>query len=505
MHKILENAKGWGFRAYVPDPLPFEDTQTIDRISSLTDEAADSGLRTDLHVPLGFPRHRWLLMLGDMMLICFAITLSIGLRINFSWNTLVIHSLEPSFTLILYPITLYIFDLYNVQRVFRSWETAFRSAIAVGLGTILVVLAFYMVPLGPYGRGIMVIEAIFVWYFLNIWRFGYGIIFQKSGQRKPVLILGAGSCGKTIYKLLRSPLSPYDIKGFIDDDPSLFNDAEDPAVVGSTDQIIDVADKTDVDTVILAIPRNRQEHLIRNILEARLKGISVLDMADVYEALTGRIPVGSIGDQWLLFSQGFYLLRADYVQKLKRLMDFMVSGLILFAMSPILSLAFIAIKLDSPGPVFYTQKRVGKDSKVFTIFKFRSMQYRAEEEGVQWAREKDPRVTRVGRILRLTHIDELPQIWNIFKGEMSLVGPRPERPEFVGILEKKVPYYFVRHTIKPGLTGWAQINYRYGASVEDAQSKLEYDLYYIKNMSLFLDLKILLRTVGVVLLKDGAR
>ncbi len=185
-----------------------------------------------LQVPLGFPRHRWLLLLGDVMLICLAVALSIGLRINFTWNTLAIYSLEPSFTLILYPVALYIFDLYNVQRVFRSWETAFRSAIAVGLGTVLVVSAFYIAPLGPYGRGIMVLEAIFAWYFLNIWRFGYGIIFQKSGQKKPVLILGAGSCGKTIYKLLRSPLSPYDIKGFIDDDPSLFNAAQGPCRCG---------------------------------------------------------------------------------------------------------------------------------------------------------------------------------------------------------------------------------------------------------------------------------
>ena len=170
-----------------------------------------------------------------------------------------------------------------------------------------------------------------------------------------------------------------------------------------------------------------------------------------------------------------------------------------------LGLAFAAIKLDSPGPVFYTQKRVGKDGEIFTIYKFRSMQYRAEEHGARWAEKKDPRVTRAGKLLRLTHIDELPQIWNIFKGEMSLVGPRPERPEFVELLEKELPYYFVRHTIKPGLTGWAQINYQYGASVEDAHNKLEYDLYYVKNMSLFLDLKILLRTIGVVLLKEGSR
>ncbi len=503
MHKAIKDANTWGFKDS-SGHLFFPDATAVDADASPVRDIGH-GLKADSYVTLGFPRHRWLLLLGDVVLILCAVILSIGLRIRFSWDTVTAYAVEPSFTLALYPVALYIFDLYNVQRVFRSWETAFRSAIAVGLGTIIVVSIFYIAPLWPYGRGVMLLEAVLSWYFLNLWRFGYGIMFQKSGQRKPVLILGAGACGKTIYKLLKSPLSPYEIKGFIDDDPSLFSDPSGPAVIGGTDRIVEIAGRASVDTTILAIPRNRSEHLVRNVLEARLKGINVLDMADVYEALTGRIPVGSIGDQWLLFAQGFYLLRADYVQKFKRLMDFIASGLILLAMSPVLGFAVLAIKLDSPGPIFYTQRRVGKDREAFTIYKFRSMQYRAEEGGAQWAKEKDPRVTRVGRVLRLTHVDELPQIWNIFKGDMSLVGPRPERPEFVDILEKQVPYYFVRHTIKPGLTGWAQINYRYGASVEDARTKLEYDLYYVKNMSLFLDLKIILRTVGVVLLKDGAR
>ena len=506
MHKLLENAKGWGFRPHIQDYLPFPDSGALDRTASpKLAEKADQHLMTESPVPLGFPRHRWLLLFGDVMLIWVAVALSIGFRISFSWRTLSDYSLEPAFTLIMYPLTLYIFDLYNIQRVFRSWETSLRSAVAVGLGTLLVVLVFYMAPVGPYGRGVMALEAILAWYFLNVWRFLYGILFQKSGQRKPVLIIGAGSCGKRICKLLKSPLSPYEIRGFIDDNPVPIDTTEDPAIVGGTGQIVDITGKAAVDTVILAIPRNRPEHLVHSILEARLKGIQVLDMADVYETLTGRIPIGSIGDQWLLFTHGFYLLRADYIQKLKRLTDFIASGLILLAMSPIIGLTFLAIRLESPGPVFYTQQRVGKDRKLFTIYKFRSMRFQAEESGAQWAKEKDPRVTRVGRILRLTHIDEIPQIWNIFKGEMSLVGPRPERPEFVDVLEKQLPYYFVRHTVRPGLTGWAQINYRYGASVEDAHNKLEYDLYYVKNMSLFLDLMILLRTIGVVLLKDGSR
>lgn len=507
MGKYLHHDIGWGYDPTASGYVPFPQVELPDDAnpSYAAREGDERAPRIEAEVPLGFPRHRWLLLLGDVVLISLAVILSIGLRISFHWNIILYFSIEPASTLVLYPLALYIFDLYNVERVFRSWETTFRSAIAVALGAFLAVAAFYVVPFGPYGRGIMVIEAVLVWYFLNLWRWSYGIIFQKSGQRVPTLILGAGFCGRTIYKLLKSPLSPYEVKGFLDDNPDKAGTARLPGIMGKSDQLLEVAARVGAHTVILAIPRNRTVKLIRSILNARLKGIDVRDMADVYEALTGRIPVRSIGDQWLLFAEGFYLLRTDYVQRLKRLFDFLASGLILFLMSPVIGLAIIAVRIDSPGPVFYSQQRVGKDRQVFTIYKFRSMQYQAEGDGVRWAAEKDPRVTRIGKLLRLTHIDELPQIWNIFRGDMSLVGPRPERPEFVDILENQLPYYFVRHTVKPGLTGWAQINYRYGASVEDAHNKLEYDLYYVKNMSIFLDFKILLRTVGVVLLKDGAR
>jgi exopolysaccharide biosynthesis polyprenyl glycosylphosphotransferase len=276
-------------------------------------------------------------------------------------------------------------------------------------------------------------------------------------------------------------------------------------VLGTCDQLEEIAKRVGASTAILAIPSNRSARLIKSVLGARLNGIDIREMADVYEELTGRIPVSNIGDEWLLFAKGFYLLRKEYMQRLKRLIDVMSSALLLVLTAPLLGLAALVIKLDSPGGVFYSQKRVGKGQELFTIYKFRSMRQDAEDGGAQWASEGDSRITRVGRLLRMTHIDEIPQIWNLLKGDMSLVGPRPERPEFVEVLDKQIPYYFVRHSVKPGMTGWAQINYRYGASTVDTKNKLEYDLYYIKNMSLLLDFKILLRTFGVVLLGDGAR
>lgn len=456
-------------------------------------------------ISFGLPIYRWILLLGDIALIVFAGFISTFIRFGVPVNALELYTIASLITIVMYPSVFYIFDLYNMERSFRSWETAYRSVFAVALSGICSILMFYIIPYGPYGRGIMAIQMFFVWGLMNVWRWMFGYFFQKAMPKIPTLILGAGHCGRTIYELLNSPLSPYEIKGFLDDDPAKLGKTRSAPVIGTCDQLKEIAAQVGANTAILAIPNNRPKRLIRNILDARLHGIKIQDMANVYEQLTGRIPVGNIGDQWLLFAEGFYVLHKDYIQRIKRLIDLVVSCAILALTAPLIGLTAIAIRIDSPGPVFYNQERVGKGQKVFNIYKFRSMFRDAESGKARWADEKDPRVTRVGRFIRLTHIDEIPQIWNIFKGDMSLVGPRPERSEFVKVLENEIPYYFVRNTVRPGLTGWAQVYYRYGASVEDAKNKLEYDLYYIKNMSLFLDFKILLRTIGVVLLGDGAR
>ena len=213
----------------------------------------------------------------------------------------------------------------------------------------------------------------------------------------------------------------------------------------------------------------------------------------------------NIRDDWLVFVDGFNLITKPYVQKVKRLVDFGSSGVLLLLSLPIILLTILAIRIDSPGPIFFRQQRVGKGGKPFTVWKFRSMSQDAEKSGAQWASKEDLRITRVGRIIRIIRIDELPQIYNVFLGDMSLIGPRPERPEFVKQLEAEIPYYGIRHSVSPGITGWAQVNYQYGASVEDSLRKLEYDIYYIKNMSLILDAKIVLKTIGVVLFGQGAR
>lgn len=453
----------------------------------------------------GHPKQRWLLICGDLFILILAHYLASLVRFSEPVSTLSFYAWVFIVTMCVYPTALYIFDLYNISRTFRSWETLLRSALAIFIGGVVSVFLFYLAPYGWYGRGVMAIHMFLAWVLLNGWRWAYAAFFQPALSRIPVLILGAGQSGRTVYELLKSRLSPYDVKGFVDDDPGKVGTSFSPSVLGTCDQLETIAREVGVARAIMAIPQNRSLSLIRSILHARLHGIEIEDMPNVVEQLTGRIPVQNIADQWLLFADGFYLLHKEYIRKVKRLMDMLVSAAVLVITSPLLGLAALAIRLESPGPVLYTQQRIGKSNQTFTIYKFRSMRHNAEINGVRWASRNDSRVTSVGKWLRLTHIDELPQIWNIFKGDMSFVGPRPERPEFVTMLEEKVPYYFMRHSVQPGLTGWAQINYQYGDSVEDAKQKLEFDLYYLKNMSIFLDLKIILRTLGVVILRDGAR
>lgn len=243
---------------------------------------------------------------------------------------------------------------------------------------------------------------------------------------------------------------------------------------------------------------------VADLLDCKLKGIRVLELSSFFERENGHLQLDSLNASWMILGDGFHqgMLR----DTIKRMFDVVASLILLSVTLPFMILAALAIKFESTGPVFYRQERVGQHGRPFTIFKFRSMRADAEQDGKpRWAQANDDRTTRVGRFIRKTRIDELPQIFNVFMGDMSFVGPRPERPYFVAELNQQIPYYGVRHTIKPGITGWAQVRHEYGASVEDAIEKLQYDLYYVKNHSLFLDLMILFQTVQVVLWGKGAR
>lgn len=255
--------------------------------------------------------------------------------------------------------------------------------------------------------------------------------------------------------------------------------------------------------VIVGSEIRLSDDLVKNVMEVRLQGSPVYRLPEFCEASWYKLPSSFLQDTWFAFSQGFNLVNSPLQLKLKKFVDKLTAGILLLLLSPLMLLVALLIKLDSPGPVFYSQSRTGINCQPFKVHKFRSMYQDAEKRGAQWASERDPRITRVGYWIRILRIDELPQIWNVLKGEMSLIGPRPERPEFDVKLKKEIPYYDVRYLVKPGITGWAQVMYPYGASVEDAYEKLSYDLYYIKNYSLLLDIAIFFKTIRVVLLGKG--
>ena len=276
-----------------------------------------------------------------------------------------------------------------------------------------------------------------------------------------------------------------------------------PMVIGDYSQILHICQNGDVDRIIVALDERRGKFPLEQLLFCRLKGIPVDDGVAFTEQLAGKLSVENLHPSFLIFSDGFK--RSAILKQVKRGVDILVSAVALTLLFPLNLLVALAIKLDSAGPILYRQERVGEDGKIFNLLKFRSMCVDSEENGPVWAKVNDQRITRVGRLIRKLRLDEIPQMLNVLKGEMSLVGPRPERPFFVDILRNEIPFYSERHVIKPGITGWAQIWYRYGASKEDALQKLKYDLYYIKHMSMVLDLTIIFDTAKIVLLGRGAR
>jgi len=276
-----------------------------------------------------------------------------------------------------------------------------------------------------------------------------------------------------------------------------------PEIIGDYTQITSIVQAGNIDRIVVALDERRGKFPIDELLSCRLRGIKVDDGVAFTEYLAGKLSVESLHPSFLIFSDGFKSSSTSKI--LKRIIDISVSSLGLLAFSIVGLIIGIAIKLDSKGPIFYRQERVGEGTKIFGLLKFRSMRVNAEENGPQWAKVNDERVTRVGRVIRKLRLDEIPQMINVLKGQMSFVGPRPERPVFVKMLKREIPFYTQRHAVKPGITGWAQICCPYGASREEALEKLKYDLYYIKHMSLLLDLIIISETVKVVLFGKGAR
>jgi sugar transferase (PEP-CTERM system associated) len=323
--------------------------------------------------------------------------------------------------------------------------------------------------------------------------------------RRRVLILGVGPLARDLCQIMLSKRTGFtEVVGFLDKDSSRVGERlVNPSIIGTYDQLFEIAERYQVHTVAVCLEDRRSVLPVQTLLDMKAMGRDVVDGHYLYEEESGRLSIDHLKPSALIFSTGFR--RRLVTMVLKRCLDILVSIVGMVAAVPLLIFLSLLIKVDSSGPVFYRQMRVGLRGRPYMIWKFRSMCQDAEQSGARWASTEDPRVSRAGRWLRKWRLDELPQLINVMKGEMSLVGPRPERPVFVQELRNTIPYYDLRHTVRPGITGWAQTRFRYGASKEDSHVKLQYDLFYVKNLSLILDLRIVLHTVKVMLMGEGAR
>jgi sugar transferase (PEP-CTERM system associated) len=381
---------------------------------------------------------------------------------------------------------------------------AARLAVAFSLGTVFLALVFFLVPSLSLWRSNLLYATVIACVLLVAVRGALGRTLGGDRFKRRVVVLGSGARAARIEALARQPGINFVVAGFIamsEATPAVSGAVSRDAVDSLSDHVVALG----ATELVLAMEERRNALPLKDLLRVRTTGVQVSDLSTFLERETGRIDLSSVNPSWLIFSDGFASGRM-LSGAAKRAFDIAASLLLLVVAAPVVAITALFIKLESPGPAFYRQRRVGLYGQTFDIPKLRSMRQDAEAAGTAvWAAERDPRVTRIGRFIRTVRIDELPQCWTVLKGQMSFVGPRPERPQFVDDLEQQLPFYAERHTVKPGITGWAQINYPYGASIEDARHKLEYDLYYAKNYSPFLDLLILLQTLRVVLWPAGAR
>lgn len=378
-----------------------------------------------------------------------------------------------------------------------------RLLVAVSLAIIALAVLDFILPGAAFWRSTLLYAMVLSIALLLLNRLIVGGILGASAFRRRVLVLGAGRRAQRLKELGEQPGSGFVIVGYIgmNDGERVIDEAIQREAIHDLSRFVANLAASEV---VLALEERRNALPLKDLLRIKTAGVHVNDFSSFMERETGRVDLDTLNPSWLIFSDGFSSGRA-LSSVAKRLFDVAASGLLLAVSFPLIALFALIVKLDSRGPAFFRQTRIGLYGEPFTVLKLRSMRVDAEADGAKWAELGDPRVTRVGRFIRKVRIDELPQVWTVLKGKMSFVGPRPEVPKFVDDLEDKLPYYAERHMVKPGITGWAQINYPYGASIEDARRKLEYDLYYAKNYTPFLDVLILLQTLRVILWSEGAR
>jgi sugar transferase (PEP-CTERM system associated) len=463
------------------------------------------------------PKRTLLLGISEACLITFALVASALARLGAGEARLMLTYQYGTIKILLVSVAfltcMYYFDLYDSAIVSNRREALVRLIQVLGVAYIALGLLYYLYPPVRLGRGIFHLGFLFVGLLLLLWRRLFSVINNTQRLAERVLILGEGALAESlVHEIERRPELGIRVAGRAEMSANGHHFGnremgEMPITLARANLSQELAAGRPVrgiDRIVVAIEERRGKLPVDLLLSLKNRGVQVQDGNDVYESITGKVPIESIRLSWLLFSSGSHASRLFLIYKRFASVAISIIGLLLTL--PLLPFVILAIKLSSPGRVLYSQNRVGRDDRIFRCYKFRTMRSDAEAgTGPTWAEDGDPRVTQVGRFLRKTRIDEIPQLLNVLRGDMSLVGPRPERPEFVAALNEKIPYYHLRHSVRPGITGWAQILYKYGSSVEDAKEKLRYDLYYIKNSSAGLDLLIIINTIKIVLLGRGAK
>lgn len=448
-----------------------------------------------------YPLRTLVLLAGEALIVWVSFVLGTILRNQDSWLLL---NVEGGYVKILAVTGIILLlshwlDLYDSSNLDKNWEQSLRILLVMGFVALALAAIGFLFPNFMPGNGSALAGLLILTITIFCWRGAYRWLVKQSFLRERVYVLGTGERAERLVRGLRERSNMgIEVVGWTGD---VAGELTRESVASD---LMGRAQKDGVHRVIVAMPDRRGTLPVEELLDLRLEGVKVEEATSWLEKMSGRIEVEQLYPSWLIFAEGFRF--SDFFRVVRRLLNFLVALAALVLASPLLPFIVLAVKLSSPGPALYRQRRVGKRGEVFYCYKFRTMRQDAEADtGATWALDDDPRITRVGKFLRSARLDEIPQLWCVLKGDMHFVGPRPERPEFVQWLSKEIPYYGVRHVVRPGITGWAQVSYKYGNTLEDAREKLQYDLFYIKNASLGLDLLIMFQTIKIVVLGRGAQ
>jgi sugar transferase (PEP-CTERM system associated) len=395
----------------------------------------------------------------------------------------------------------YYFDLYEPQQISAPWEIYFRLLLVIGCLSLLLSIVLFVFPQVDIARYVLLLGLALVVTFLIVWRRAFEWISGKAMFQERVFVLGNGEIAEHLSQAIRNrkeagmEVIDFNSPLLQSPDGSAYSHHE---AIGRL-----LALKPPVHRIVIAMEERRGELPVDDLLAMRMRGVEIEEVGNLLERLTGKLQLEGLRPSNLLFCEGFNMKQS--LQLTQRIASFVVALIILLLFVPFFPFVALAIKLSSKGPIFFSQTRVGLDNETFQVHKFRTMFTDAEAKGARWATKDDPRVTRMGGFLRKTRIDEIPQLWNVLRGEMSFVGPRPERPEFTSWLAQEIPFYNLRHMVRPGLTGWAQVRYGYGATLAEAREKLAYDLYYLKHKSMGLDFLIMFETIKTIVRRRGAQ